>query len=151
MGLDMYLSAKKYYSDYDADSSKIINIILPGSGIGHLADSSSINLTIRVMYWRKANQIHNWFVQNVQDGVDNCVEYFVSTDDLMELRDICEKVLFNPEENVGFLPTQGGFFFGSQEIDEQYLDQLRYTVKRLNDLFTLSQGQNVNFYYQSSW
>jgi hypothetical protein len=38
-----------------------------------------------VMYWRKANQIHKWFVDNVQDGVDDCKEYWVSEEKLQEL------------------------------------------------------------------
>ena len=25
-----------------------------------------------VGYWRKQNAIHNWFVENVQDGIDDC-------------------------------------------------------------------------------
>ena len=25
-----------------------------------------------VAYWRKFNALHNWFVQNCQDGVDEC-------------------------------------------------------------------------------
>jgi hypothetical protein len=151
MGLDMYLYAKRHYSEYDADSSKRINIILPASGIGHLADSPSLQVTIRVMYWRKANHIHNWFVQNVQDGVDNCEEHYVSLDDLIKLRDVCENVLINPEEHSVLLPTQSGFFFGSQVVDEWYFDDLRYTVQRLDELFSLDKDPYLNFYYQSSW
>lgn len=46
-----------------------------------------------VGYWRKANQIHNWFVQNVQNGIDDCGRYEVSKEDLIKLRNLCEKVL----------------------------------------------------------
>ena len=28
-----------------------------------------------VAYWRKQNAIHNWMVENVQRGVDNCASY----------------------------------------------------------------------------
>lgn len=47
-----------------------------------------------VGYWRKANQIHNWFVENIQDGVDDC-DYHreVTEEDLLELLDVCETVL----------------------------------------------------------
>lgn len=45
-----------------------------------------------VGYWRKANQIHNWFVENVQNGVDDCERYEVSEDDLQKLLTICKKV-----------------------------------------------------------
>ena len=45
----------------------------------------------------KANQIHAWFVNNIQNGVDNNSYYFVTEDDFLELKDICEEVLeLNP-------------------------------------------------------
>ena len=47
----------------------------------------------QVGYWRKANQIHNWFVENIQEGVDDC-DYHreVTEEDLEELLAICEKI-----------------------------------------------------------
>lgn len=47
----------------------------------------------QVGYWRKANQIHNWFVDNIQDGVDDC-DYHreVTEEDLKELLALCEKI-----------------------------------------------------------
>ena len=51
-----------------------------------------------VGYWRKANQIHNWFVENVQDGVDDCGYHNeVTKEDLEELLNICEIVLSSCE------------------------------------------------------
>ena len=46
-----------------------------------------------ICYWRKANAIHRWFVDNVQDGEDNCQSYDVSLTQLAELRDVCRNVL----------------------------------------------------------
>ena len=43
--------------------------------------------------WRKANHIHNWFVQNVQDGNDNCELYEVTKEKLEELLKVCKTVL----------------------------------------------------------
>lgn len=51
------------------------------------------SLKEEVGYWRKANQIHNWFVQNVQNMVDDCGVYEVSEEQLKELLDVCRKVL----------------------------------------------------------
>lgn len=47
-----------------------------------------------VGYWRKCNQIHAWFVENVQDGIDDC-DYHreVTKEDLEELLDTCRQVL----------------------------------------------------------
>ena len=50
------------------------------------------HITEDVGYWRKANQIHNWFVENVQDGVDDCSSYIVSKEQIEELLDVCIQV-----------------------------------------------------------
>lgn len=48
----------------------------------------------QVGYWRKANEIHNWFVENVQDGEDDCCYHNEVTEELLEkLRDTCQEVL----------------------------------------------------------
>ena len=44
-------------------------------------------------YWRKANHIHKWFVDNVQNGIDECQESVVSKEQLINLLEICQKVL----------------------------------------------------------
>lgn len=46
----------------------------------------------QIVSWRKANQIHNWFVENVQNGKDNCGCYEVTKGQLEELLDTCIKV-----------------------------------------------------------
>ena len=50
----------------------------------------------QVAYWRKANAIHKWFVDHVQDGEDDC-EYHkeVTKEDLETLLETCKEVLDN--------------------------------------------------------
>jgi hypothetical protein len=45
-----------------------------------------------VGYWRKANAIHKWFVNNVQGYVDDCGYYEVSREQLEDLLDTCIQV-----------------------------------------------------------
>ena len=93
------------------------------------ANSNVKTITVEAGYWRKSNQIHNWFVQNVQDGVDECQEAYVSREQLKELRDTCQKVLDNHELAEQLLPTIGGFFFGGTDYDKWYFDDLEDTIK----------------------
>lgn len=52
----------------------------------------------QVGYWRKANHIHNWFVQNVQDGEDDCEYHREVTKEYLEmLLSICKTVLASCE------------------------------------------------------
>lgn len=45
-----------------------------------------------VGYWRKANAIHKWFVDNVQDGEDDCGSYEVDREQLERLLHLCHLV-----------------------------------------------------------
>jgi len=46
-------------------------------------------------YWRKANAIHRWFEQHCSEEgiIENCKPVYVSKEDLIQLRDDCQKVL----------------------------------------------------------
>lgn len=81
-----------------------------------------------VCYWRKANQIRKWFVDNCgypRDG--NCDEVEVTKEALENLIDTCRKILDNHNLAEELLPCSEGFFFGSQEYDEWYFDDLTHT------------------------
>ena len=52
------------------------------------------SLLEQLVSWRKANQIHNWFVENVQDGKDDCGSYEVTKEQLKTLFKLCMKVKF---------------------------------------------------------
>lgn len=154
MGLDMYLSAKRYMSKYfdPADTQKIeqINHVLGIEGIED-GDYGAQEVTIRVGYWRKANAIHAWFVENCQDGVDECKETFVSREQLQALVEVCKQVLANKKKAAELLPSASGFFFGSTEYDEWYFQDVEYTVTRLEKILSDPALERCDFYYQSSW
>lgn len=51
------------------------------------------NKEIEIGYWRKANAVHQWFVNNVQNGEDDCGSYDVSREQLQDLLDIVNELL----------------------------------------------------------
>lgn len=59
----------------------------------HIKPKRASYITEEIGYWRKANAIHSWFVDNVQDGVDDCGEYEVYKKKMEELLAICERLL----------------------------------------------------------
>lgn len=105
-----------------------------------------------VGYWRKANAIHKWFVENVQDGIDDC-DYHreVTKEDLEELLDICHKVLCNHGLAKSLLPTESGFFFGSTQYDDWYRDDLKKTIDICNQALATTDFDKQMIYYVSSW
>jgi hypothetical protein len=104
MGLDMYLRADIYVSGYEFSSEKDVYVkLVEALGVGDLVDPETPSMTVKptVAYWRKANAIHAWFVQHVQNDVDDCGNYEVSQDQLVELRDLCQAVIEGSKLGVG--------------------------------------------------
>ena len=155
MGLDMYLSVRKYASEYSGDVSKenieeAIRLFgFNPSEVGSGYAAAELKLT--AIYWRKANAVHNWFVKNVQDGTDDCGSYSVSTEKLLELQSDCEVVLAFPEKAQSVLPTSSGFFFGGTEFDEWYFSGLQHTRDKIKAILTDPAFKGCDFEYQSSW
>lgn len=150
MGLDMYLKAKLYTSKYFNEDvhSKIKSLNLSAPGMDG-ACNASVELSFEAGYWRKANQIHNWFVKNVQDGVDECQPHCVSLEQLTELRDLCKQAI--ETRNAELLPPSSGFFFGDTEVNERYWEQLQHTADGLTKLLEHPNINKFDFTYQSSW
>ncbi len=107
-------------------------------------------LEVQVAYWRKANQIHKWFVDHVQNGKDDCGDYYVSREQLQLLLDTCKIVLIDREEASQLLPVQEGFFFGSYEYNEYYFSDIQDTIEQLEKVLT-EYPEEWAFKYQSSW
>ena len=105
-----------------------------------------------VAYWRKENAIHNWFVTNYADGVDDCSSIEVDRIGLIMLRDICLKVSEsgNAELAMELLPPVAGFFFGSHQIDEWYWEGVKETATKLTEVIDES-VEDAMFEYQASW
>lgn len=103
-----------------------------------------------VAYWRKAWQIHSWFVKNVQDGVDNCADYYIHIKKLEELLNIVNTILSSDdreEEAWRLLPPSG-------IMDDYYFDQLETAKDAIEKI--LSDEKNaepliVSYYYTASW
>lgn len=143
MGLDMYLKGKVYLDYNSTNRAEIAKMI-------DLPEFEATSVEIELGYWRKANHIHKWFVDNVQNGVDNCGEYFVRKADLEMLLTVCEQVLKNVNNANTLLPTQSGFFFGSVEYDDWYIEDVQDTIEIIKRALSLD-SKLIDFYYRSSW
>ena len=115
----------------------------------------------RLMYWRKANAIHKFFVDNAAGGIDDCQPVQVTIEVLKDLVDRCEKilqgevddegVLIDPTTAMELLPTQSGFFFGYTDYDDWYIDNLKETVKALKPIVEHAELYTDPIIYEASW
>lgn len=115
-----------------------------------------------VAYWRKANQIHNFFVEKTQDGIDECQYSEVSKEILSELWENCKHILDNCKQKQNgtitnpyiaqeTLPTQSGFFFGSTDYDEYYLSDITRTIETLEKIAYETNFEKEMIIYHASW
>jgi hypothetical protein len=156
MGLDMYLSKKTYVKQWEhkGEDNYQVEVTQKGEPVSHIKSERISYIEEEVGYWRKSNQIHNWFVQNVQNGIDNCGTYFVGKEQLEELLELCKQVLANNQLAEELLPSASGFFFGSTEYDEWYFNDLTHTVQIIESLLSEQNERGYidgDIYYHSSW
>ena len=182
MGLDMYLTKKTYVKQWDFKKpEEQFEVVVKKGGVTYpnINPKQVTYVEEEVMYWRKANHIHNWFVQNVQEGNDNCQTSYVDREKIVELVGVLKQVKESLEKSkkgvvevVGgwrngeeykvpvevyqdttiaeeLLPTQSGFFFGGTEYDEYYLGTICETLEVLEK--ELEDENNTDFYYHASW
>ena len=137
-------------------------------------------ISFELAYWRKANAIHRYFVDCVGDGDDDTnievsyqqlrelynlckkvlnesilVNGLVSNGKIFKDGEVYEqkieaKIIKNPEIAKELLPTQAGFFFGSTEYDEWYLQTLQDTMDQLKPILE-EYSEDDWFTYSSSW
>lgn len=151
MGLDMYLYKKTYVgAKYEWNEVGGTLEIIKGGTQLPITFNRVTYITEEVGYWRKANAIHRWFVDECQDGIDQCQEAYVDTEKLQELLDICIQIKNDHALAAELLPTTSGFFFGSTECDEYYYEDIDYTVDMLKRVLA-EDNANASFAYQSSW
>ena len=119
----------------------------------------------QVGYWRKANEIHNWFVENVQDGDDDCDYHNECTRGILEdllhtcktVLDSCDttyrdgQVVIDSSVAEELLPRCRGFFFGGDGYDEYYVSDIVDTIKILEDVLATTDFETQMVFYISSW
>ena len=141
MGLDMYLSRKTYVKhwDYKEEDNYVITVTRQGEPVTNISTSKISFLEEEVGYWRKANHIHKWFVDHVQEGKDDCRETYVSLPQLKELYDTCLKAIEIKLQPVGVHPekvlvkTDTGLLQQEEQV-------LNYNKEILEDILPTSQG-----------
>ena len=178
MGLDMYLYKKHYVKNWDHNPKEdqfTISVKKGGKKFGEINPKRIAFIVEEVGYWRKFNALHGWIVQNVADGTDDCKEIYISDSRLEQMLDILKKVksvIDNSEKRVEehedyftkekfdyviyecsdeleelFPPTEG-FFFGGDEIDTYYKNDVEKTITLFEELLEENSG---DLYYRASW
>jgi hypothetical protein len=190
MGLDMYLTKKTYvWTDHETGKRELKSIKGFPEKYKNIKPERIKTIEEEVGYWRKANQIHKWLVDNIQDGNDDCGEYSLPKEKAIELLNICKeikekcklvegkvrngqvssaetggklvdvmedgKLITNSHIAAKLLPSESGFFFGSTDYDQYYMDDIDNTIEILEKVLAEEDPEKDYFkeeiIYQSSW
>lgn len=180
MGLDMYLDAKKYISGWSHSKDPLFDPLAKLLGFQPCSESPSMDLSVRIGYWRKANAVHNWFVQNIQNGDDDGRAYRVSREKLEKLKQDCELVLVGSRTATGDIKiaeswgpeghkihTQRGEVITNPELAEKvmpYVSGFFFGCTDYNEFYlahlertmaiikaALEMGEDWKFSYSASW
>lgn len=179
MGLDSSLYKETHLWNFGDDKYSVK--VSKNNNPVKIDEKKVVGIVEELQYWRKQNAIHNYFVQECGDGVDECQRIPVSTDQLLNLLDRCKQILADKDNIVvtkdiytdiqgkecveenrhlkdttlaeDLLPTTSGFFFGSTEYDEWYIQGLETTIKAIEHELNTPKDNTIytSYYYQASW
>jgi len=121
----------------------------------------------KVIYWRKSNQIHNWFHRNVEFEYKDVESKIFDGEVLLNLENDINRVLDLIEQEYGsttdihiteddkiynkimeIMPPVAGFFFGSTDLNKTYIKDLEYTLEEIKKL---NPKKEEKFYYYASY
>jgi hypothetical protein len=152
MGLDMYLRADKYVGGWDHNPKySEFDALVKLTGMKPTDASPTFYVSATVAYWRKCNQIHKWFTDTLADGRDECQEVYVTRENLETLLDLCKQVKIAHSLAPELLPTESGFFFGSTDYDQYYMEDIDWTIEQLSAILKNPVYNDCDFKYQASW
>jgi hypothetical protein len=166
MGLDMYLRslpkvegmelveilmADANLHKHEEENSEIYHKIKKHIKHFNEFDRSWRSLFTEIAYWRKANQIHHWFVESVQGGQDDMSHYEVSRDQILALHDRCVEILDKKTSPDDVLPTWPGPFFGDISYNRYYFHEIDRTKSILADLLENFDFETRYILYHANW
>jgi hypothetical protein len=177
----MYLTKKVYVKNWDhLKPEERHEITVKKNGVAYQT-AQIRELVYEVAYWRKANAIHKWFVDTVQEGKDECQESYVEREQLEALFHLCQKVAhraklvdgevnngwqYTPEKGQVALTAPGKVIANAEEIatllpteegfffgSTDYDEHYLFDINRTIEMLekALNDPLKGDFYYQASW
>ena len=125
MGLDMNLYRETYVKNWDFQKETErheVTIKRGGKIRTDIKPERVMSVVEDVAYWRKANAIHNWFVEHCGEGVDECQRIGVSREDLQTLLKTINTVLDSIELVDGKVLAGKRFDTETKQLIEIYED-----------------------------
>lgn len=131
----MYLYKELYISEFQGKKSLIEPIKDLVGAKDETGNFKHLIVYVPSIYWRGIDSIHKWFVDNVQDGCDNCATYHVETDQLRQLLEIVrERLKEKPDK-----------------MSNAEMSEMERTRRELEREIKFAEENGCTFAYRSSW
>lgn len=131
--------AGKYFKEYPQELQKFYEHIMN-------TNFASSEEQYQVGYFRKFNALHKYMC-DLDHGRDECQKIFISREKLRELIKVLTEISECHGKAPVLLPTQDGFFFGSQEYNEWYFESVEEALslfKSFEEFFEQNSHQLKN-------
>lgn len=116
MGLDMYLEKRTYIKNWShMKKDQLTKVKITGKKAKGIRPDRISYIIEEMAYWRKANQIHDYFIRECADGDGNKTEMYVSVKQLEGLLERCRKVLKASKLVKGKIKNGSSFKNGKEE------------------------------------
>lgn len=168
MGLYMYLTKKIYLGPNTSNNPKRPRLnVIDNEGHAWTIDMNNTEEIIqRVGYWKNANQIHNWFVRNVNFELGSEHDIYIPVDKLQKLLNAVKAVSKNISRANELLPVDSDSqisticpLTGIEKISshviygQSYSAHLKYTEQILTQILEepeILEGYAHIYYYAST-
>lgn len=152
MGLEMFLEARRPISPIDLRDGPKRRAI--GAAIGFTPPNDKpggspslmevTGVMVAIGHWYAFWPLHNWFINQIQEGHDDGRPTFVSPEVLEALEEILDEVDDDPDV--------AGNYFQDVEVEEVKIDpmELDFTLRVIIQARKL-QSQGWDIYYRGDW
>ena len=101
-------------------------------------------------YFRKVNFLVKYF-ENLGFDVEHQLPFTITKENAEILLSRCNQVLEDNSKAPELLPTMEGFFFGSTDYDEYYVNDIKDTIDIVTKVLETTDFEKEMVYYVSSW
>ena len=167
MGLDMHLLKESIRGVNSRFVSEMVGggVHTQGSGLrvsGEFANIADIDtdrvysIMEEVGRWRNAYFLHEWIVNNANDGFDAGDRFRISFEVVKKLRDTILSVTNGDVKPEDVLPLPGyEVELEGRTYDDQYYELLRYTFAITDEIVSRGDGSTndvaFDYYYHANW
>lgn len=95
-----------------------------------------------IAYFRKANFLFEYFIDDLNESETAAV---LDKNSVLDIISRCNEILEDNSKGEELLPTCDGFFFGSTDYDDIYIDKVQKVLDGFED--TLSDFNDEDYFY----